>query len=206
MHALVTGFEPFGGDNVNASYEAVRRLPDNIGSLLITTALLPTSYARAGTALEQAIARVRPDVVLCVGEASERAALNIERVAINVQHARIADNDGRQPVDVPVMPGGPAAYFATLPIKAIEEALVAAGLAAEISNSAGTFVCNHVFYGLMHFAVRNDAKFRGGFLHVPCLRGPAKSIGTTLPMTLDDIVRGVRIALETTHTQQPSPS
>ena len=198
MRALVTGFEPFGGDKINASYEAVRRLPDSIGLLDITKTLLPTSYARAGAALEQAIARASPDIVLCVGEASERPALNIERIAINVQDARIPDNDGAQPLDVPVVRGGPAAYFATLPIKAIEEALVAACLTAEISNSAGTFVCNHVFYSLLHLAARKDATFRGGFLHVPCLHKPAMGDNAASPMALDSIVRGIRIALETT--------
>ena len=199
MRALVTSFEPFGGDNINASYEAVRRLPVRIGALDITTAQLPTSYARAGAALEREIARVNPDIVLCVGEASERVALNIERIAINVQDARIPDNDGAQPLDVPVVAGGPAAYFATLPVRAILQALHAAGLAAEVSNSAGTFVCNRVFYGLMHFAAHNDAKFRGGFLHVPALRKQAAGNDVTSPMALDDIVRGIRIALETTH-------
>ena len=198
MRALVTGFEPFGGENINASYEAVRRLPDRIGSLAMTTAQLPTSYARAGAALEQAIARLNPDIVLCVGEASERAALNIERIAINMQDARIPDNDGAQPVDVPVVRGGPAAYFSTLPVTAIGEALRAAGLTAEISNSAGTFVCNHVFYRLLHLAARNKAKFRGGFLHVPCLHKQSMGNNAASPMVLEDIERGIRIVLETT--------
>ena len=203
MRALVTGFEPFGGAEVNASYEAVRRLPFRLGDLDITTAQLPTSYAHSGTALEREIARVRPDIVLCVGEAGERTALNIERVAINVQDARIADNDGRQPVGVPVVAGGPAAYFATLPVYAIAQALHAAGLAAEISNSAGTFVCNHVFYTLMRCSAKSTARFRAGFLHVPSVRAPAAADNATPSMTLDDIVRGIRIALETTQTHSP---
>jgi pyroglutamyl-peptidase len=199
MRALVTGFDPFAGADANASYEAVRRLPPRIGGLDITTAQLPTSYARSGAALEREIARVRPAIVLCVGEAGERTALNIERVAINVQDARIRDNDGRQPLDAPVVAGGPAAYFATLPIRTIEEALRTAGLAVEISNSAGTFVCNHVFYTLMHFSTTSAAKFRAGFFHVPSLRGQTTGKTAVAPMTLDDIVRGIRIALETSH-------
>ena len=205
MRALVTGFEPFAGAGVNASYEAVRRLPFRSGALDITTAQLPTSYARSAAALEREIARAQPDIVLCVGEAGERTALNIERVAINVQDARVADNDGNRPVDVPVVAGGPAAYFATLPVNAILKALRAAGLAAEISNSAGTFVCNHVFYTLMHFGAHTAAKFRAGFLHVPSLRNEGMSSNATSPMALDDIVRGLRIALEVAQTPVLKP-
>ena len=198
MRALVTAFEPFGGDHVNTSYEAVRRLPARNGGLDITTALLPTSYARASAVLEQEIARLTPHIVLCTGEASGRHALNIERIAINVQDARIPDNDGAQPHDTPVVPGGPTAYLATLPIKSIAAALCADGLATEISNSAGTFVCNHVFYGLMHCATRNQEKFCGGFLHVPCLGRQAAGNVIASTLSLDDIVRGILIALEAT--------
>ena len=196
MCALVTGFEPYRGEDVNASLEAVRRLPARIGALEVTTAELPTSYARSLALLDNAIARVRPEIVLCVGQAGDRVALCVERVAINVQDARIADNDGAQPVDVPVVAGGPAAYFATLPVKAIEAALRAAQLPAEVSNSAGTFVCNHVFYGLMHLAATKNQGFRGGFLHVPCLPQQAAREGNSSPMALDDIVRGIGIVLE----------
>ncbi len=200
MRALVTGFEPFAGASVNASYAAVRRLPPRIGALDLTTAQLPTSYARSGAALEQEIARVRPDIVLCVGEAGERTALCIERVAINVQDAHIADNDGRQPLDMPVVAGGPAAYFTTLPLKAIEAALRTSGLPVEVSNSAGTFVCNHVFYTLMHFGAIHAAKFRAGFLHVPGVHGPATDTRHAATMALDDIVRAIRITLEVAQT------
>ncbi len=150
MKALVTGFEPFGGESVNAALEAVRRLPKSIGALEIVTATLPTSYARSLPALEDAIARARPEIVLCVGQAGERAALCVERVAVNVQDAEIADNDGARPVDQPVVAGGPAAYLATLPVRAAVAGLRAEELPAQLSMSAGTFVCNHVFYGLMH--------------------------------------------------------
>jgi pyroglutamyl-peptidase len=192
LRALVTGFEPFGGDGVNASFAAVRRLPPRIATLDITTAQLPTSYARAGAALIHEIERTKPALVLCVGEAHERTALNIERIAVNMQDARLEDNDGAQPIDRPVVAGAPAAYFATLPVRAMHAALGAAELPSVISNSAGTFVCNHVFYTLMHYAATADAKFRGGFLHVPSWRDAG-----TPAMALDDIVRGIVIALET---------
>jgi pyroglutamyl-peptidase len=173
----------------------VRRLPARIGTLEIATATLPTSYSRSLPALEAAIARARPELVLCVGQAGERAALCVERVAVNIQDARIPDNDGAQPADTPVVAGGPAAYLATLPVRAAVAALHAEALPAELSMSAGTFVCNHVFYGLMHLAATRGHAFRGGFLHVPCLPQQAPAGAPTL--ALEEIVRGICIVLET---------
>ena len=193
MKALVTGFEPFGGEKINASLEAVRRLPANIGAIEIVTAALPTSYARSLPALEAAITRARPDIVLCVGQAGERAALCVERVAVNLQDAEIADNDGAHPVDTPVVAGGPTAYIATLPVRAIVAALRAEELPAQLSMSAGTFVCNHVFYGLMHVAANRGHAFRGGFLHVPRLPHAVRNAPS---MALDDIVNGIGVVLE----------
>lgn len=195
MKVLVTGFDPFGGERVNASLEAVRRLSARIGALEIATATLPTSYGRSLPALEAAIARAGPELVLCVGQAGERAALCVERVAVNIQDARIPDNDGAQPTDTPVVAGGPAAYLATLPVRAAVAALHAEALPAELSMSAGTFVCNHVFYGLMHLAATRGHAFRGGFLHVPCLPQQAPAGAPTL--ALEEIVRGICIVLET---------
>lgn len=197
MRVLVTAFEPFGGDDVNASLEALRRLPSRIGGLEIATALLPTSFARASGALRDAIATARPEVVLCVGETGERAGLCVESVALNVQDARIPDNDGAQPLGVPVVAGGPAAYCATLPARTCVAALRAAGLPAEVSYSAGTFVCNHVFYGLMHFAATAAHPVRAGFLHVPLLPQQAARRVAAQSMTPDDTARGIVIVLET---------
>jgi pyroglutamyl-peptidase len=193
VKALVTGFDPFGGEAVNASFEGVRRLPSRLGHLEIATAQLPTSYARALVALEAAINEAGPQIVLCVGQAEDRAALCVERVAVNVQDARIPDNDGARPSDTPVVAGGPAAYLATLPVRAAVAALHAAELPAEISMSAGTFVCNHVFYGLMHLAALRAQPFCGGFLHVPRL---PQQPGNASAMALDDIVRGIVVVLE----------
>ncbi|HKA39448.1 MAG TPA: pyroglutamyl-peptidase I [Burkholderiales bacterium] len=194
MRALVTGFDPFGGGRVNASLEAVRRLPARIGTFDIVTAVLPTSYARSIPALKAAIRDARPAIVLCVGEAGDRSQLSVERVAVNLQDARIPDNDGAAPADRPVVRGGPAAYFATLPVRKMVAALRAAELPAELSSSAGTFVCNHVFYGLMRVAATARRSFRGGFLHVPCL---TRQHGTAAPsMALDDIVRGILICVD----------
>jgi pyroglutamyl-peptidase len=192
MKALVTGFDAFGGDAINPSYEAVRRLPPRVGGLAVVTAELPTSFARAPRKLRTLLAREQPDIVLCVGLAAERVALGIERVAVNLCHARIADNDGRQPVDKPVIARGPAAYFSTLPVVETVKALQRAGLRAEMSLSAGAFVCNHVFYSLMHEAAKRKGEkclVRAGFVHVPAL--PPE--GTEL--ALAGLVRGLEIVL-----------
>jgi len=193
MKALVTGFDPFGGAALNASSEAVRRLPSRIGRLEITAVQLPTSFARAPAVLLEAVTAVHPALVLCVGEARDRNALCVERVAVNIQDARIPDNDGAKPVDAPVVSGGPSAYLSTLPVRAAAAALNAAELPAEISMSAGTFVCNHVFYHLMHLAALRGQPFRGGLLHVPGLPG-GQSSGSV--MTLESITQGISVVLE----------
>lgn len=195
MRALVTGFEPFGGNALNASQEAVCRLPSRLGTIDIEIAILPTSYARAGSALKAAIARARPGLVLCVGEAWDRAALNVERIAVNARDARLPDNDGAQPRNQPVVPGAPAAYFSTLPVGEIVDALTAAGLPAVLSDSAGTFVCNHVFYWLMHLAATRRPHLAAGFLHVPCLPQQAR-VPDAPSLPLEDTVRGIMIALD----------
>jgi len=200
MKALVTGFEPFGGDNVNPSEEAVRRLPRRLGNLQIFTVTLPATFADSLVELAKAIERIEPEIVLCVGLAGGRSALSLERVAINVQDARIADNDGAQPIDEPVVAGGPAAYLTGLPVKAAVAALRAAGLPAEVSNSAGTFVCNHTFYGLMHLAA--GRRIRGGFLHIPYLPAMVVSQKGVPSMALADVVRGVETILEITATHE----
>jgi pyroglutamyl-peptidase len=193
MQALVTGFEPFDGDRVNPSSAALPRLPARLGELAVATRVLPCVFGRARAAMDAAIGETRPDIVLAVGLAGGRAELSLERVAVNVDDARIPDNDGNRPIDRPIVAGGPAAYFATLPIKAAVAALREAGLPAAVSNSAGTFVCNHVFYGLMHRA----RAFRAGFLHVPYLPGQAARYRNMPSLALDDVVRGIGIVLAT---------
>jgi pyroglutamyl-peptidase len=195
MRALVTGFDAFGGEKVNPSSMAVSRLRRRTGNLTIHTAVLPTSYARSAIALRGAIHEMRPDIVLCVGQAGGRSELSLERVAINIQDARIRDNDGKQPIDRPVVREGPAAYFSSLPIKACVAELRRAGLPAAVSNSAGTFVCNHIFYALMDMAGRHGLSFRGGFLHIPYLPEQAARLGDQPSMSVDDIVRAIEIVL-----------
>ncbi|GAA3413117.1 pyroglutamyl-peptidase I [Paenibacillus hodogayensis] len=196
---LVTGFEPFGGDRTNAAWEAVKRLSDfkPIGAE-ITVMQIPTVFGRSVEALKQAIRDHRPDVVICIGQASGRKEITPERVAINIDDARIPDNDGQSPIDEPIVPEGPAAYWSTLPIKAVVREMRASGIAAAVSNSAGTFVCNHVFYGLAHLIATECPRMRGGFIHVPLIPEQAEA-GRDLPnMPLESIVRGLAIAIETT--------
>lgn len=165
---LLTGFEPFGGETTNPSWTAAR----GAAALLeaegheVAAAELPCVFGDAIAVLQAALAEHRPELVLCAGQAGGRARISLERIAINCDDARIPDNAGNAPVDEPVVPGGPAAYFSTLPVKAALAALGSAGIPAEVSQTAGTYVCNHVFYGLMH-ALRLVPGARGGFVHVP---------------------------------------
>ncbi|MBI3197552.1 MAG: pyroglutamyl-peptidase I [Rhodospirillales bacterium] len=195
MKALVTGFDAFGGEAVNPSSLAVGRLRKRVGGIVVHTAELPTSYAHSANVLRAAIEKARPDIVLCVGQAGGRTELCLERVAINVQDARIRDNDGKQPIDRPVVKDGPAAHFATLPIKACVAEMRKAGLPAAVSNTAGTFVCNHIFYALMEIAAGHPIPMRG-FLHIPYVPEQAARLGGAPSMALDDIVRGIEIILE----------
>jgi pyroglutamyl-peptidase len=201
MKALVTGFDPFGGESVNPSLEAIRRLPARLEGLRIVTQRLPSTFDDSLPELYAAIEREAPDIVLCTGEAGSRLELSPERVAINVRDARIPDNGGAQPVDVPVIEGGPAAYFTTLPIKAAVREMREAGLPVAVSNSAGTFVCNHVFYGLMHYAATRGAPFRGGFMHVPYLPEQAARHPKSPSMAVETIVRGIEIFLHVAATR-----
>ena len=189
---LLAGFEPFGGAAENPSQQVALALAGtHVAGHPVRALVLPTTFGGAVPALQAALARERPALVLCLGQAGGRAAVSIERVAINVVDARIADNAGAQPVDQPVAADGPAAYFSSLPIKAQHAALQAAGLPSEVSNTAGTFVCNQVFYALMH-ALREQPAVRGGFVHLPWLPGQGNP-----SLALEDMVRAVRVLLAT---------
>jgi pyroglutamyl-peptidase len=195
---LLTGFDAFGGEALNPSWLAVQALQGRrVAGHRIVAAQLPTVFDASRQRLEALLRQHRPGLVICTGQAGGRAALSLERVAINVDDARIPDNAGAQPVDTPVVAAGPAAYFSTLPIKAMRAALERAGLPAEVSQTAGTFVCNHVFYALMHAlaTVRGLRQTRGGFLHVPWL--PEQG---TPSMPLEQMVAGLRVALRTALT------
>ncbi|TNF60358.1 MAG: pyroglutamyl-peptidase I [Burkholderiales bacterium] len=192
-HVLVTGFDPFGGSPLNPSWLAVRALHrQQVLQRHVVAVRLPTEFGLARRVLDTWLDQLRPELVVCVGQAGGRGAICLERVAINVDDAPIPDNAGAQPVDRPVVADGPAAYFSTLPIKAMRAALLAQGLPAEVSQTAGTFVCNHVFYGLMHrLATQPGLRHtRGGFVHVPWLPEQGQP-----HLPLQDIVRGLGVLL-----------
>ena len=191
---LVTGFDAFGGDAVNPSWLVAQALDgETLQGHRLIAAQLPTEFEASRKLLVKLMRQHKPTLVLCLGLAGGRACLSLERIAINVQDARIADNAGAQPIDMPIVERGPAAYFSTLPIKTMLQTLTAAAIPAEVSQTAGTFVCNHVFYALMDVLKKQGAtsKTRGGFVHVPYL------LEQGLPcMPLDTMVRGLRAAIE----------
>lgn len=190
---LLTGFEPFGGETLNPSWLAVKALHGRkmLGRTVVA-AQLPTVFDASLSVLNRLLREHQPELVVCVGQAGGRNALSLERVAINVNDAPIADNAGARPIDTPVVRRAPVAYFSSLPIKAMLAALQKEGVRAEVSQTAGTFVCNHVFYGLMRTLATHQGlrQTRGGFVHVPWL--PEQG---TPGMALDEIVRGLRVAL-----------
>ncbi|WP_243042057.1 pyroglutamyl-peptidase I [Dyella sedimenti] len=197
---LLTGFTPFGEDTVNPSWEAVRVLHDQrIGGHRVVSRLLPTAFEASRRELERAVAELAPAILLGVGQAGGRSRLSIERVAINVQDARLPDNDGAQPIDEPVLAGGPAAYFSTLPVKAMLAALHAQGVPAEVSNTAGTYVCNHLAYLMLHHAAARPST-RAGFIHIPYLPAQAARLAGAPSMALEDVVHGLTVAMHAAAT------
>lgn len=195
---LLTGFEPFGGETLNPSWEVARALTGElIGSVRVQSLQLPCVFAQAPQVLQAAIAKLSPQAVLCLGQAEGRSEVTPERVAINIMQARIPDNAGAQPQEESVVPDGPAAYFTGLPLTRIVQRLRELDIPASISNSAGTFVCNQVFYGLQHTWGRSDR--RSGFVHLPCLPEQAARMAMSPPcpsLPLEVQVRAVREILQ----------
>lgn len=192
---LLCGFDPFGGETVNPSWEAVRSLRGRgIAGHRVAAVQLPTEFSGSLRVLRKALRETTPAIVLGVGQAGGRAQLSIERVAINLQDARIPDNAGAQPIDEPVIAGAPAAYFSTLPIKAMLEALQVHGLPAEISNTAGTYVCNHIAYAMLHLTAKKRG-VRAGFIHIPFLPAQVARRHGVASMAQADVERGLAVAL-----------
>ena len=195
MKILVTGFDPFGGEKVNPALEAVKSLPSEIHGAEVHWVAIPTVFYKAAEVLETAIVRFQPDAVLCIGQAGGRASLTPERVAINQDDARIPDNQGNQPIDTPIRLNGQAAYFSTLPIKAMVQAIKEEGLPATVSNTAGTFVCNHLMYQALYLADKKFPNMRAGFMHIPYMTEQVINKPNTASMNLTDIVRGIEAAI-----------
>ena len=189
---LITGFDPFGGETVNPSWEAVRLLPETVNGWRLAKRQIPTVFGKAAEAVLAAAEETRPDAILCIGQAGGRSAVTPEVVAINLREARIADNEGVQPQNEPVVPDAPAAYFASVPVREMVRAIGEAGITAALSYSAGTFVCNDLLYALLHRY--EGTAVRAGFLHVPFLPQQAKDGQPS--MELETIAAALRAAIE----------
>ena len=196
MKLLLTAFDPFGGGAINPALEAVKLVADKIGRFDIVKLEVPTVFRKSIDTVAKAIEEEKPDVVLCIGQAGGRFEITPERVAINVDDARIKDNEGNQPIDIKIFEDGENAYFTTLPIKAMVEAIREANLPAAVSNTAGTFVCNHLMYGVLYTLAKKYPHIKGGFTHVPFIPAQVARRTPVAPyMALEDIKRGLEAAI-----------
>lgn len=202
---LVTGFDPFGGERVNPSWEVVKLLGDlELSGAQILVRQLPCVFGKAIDALNAAIDEVHPEMVLCVGQAGGRSDFSVERVAINIDDARIPDNEGNEPVDAAIVADGPAAYFSSLPIKTIVNGLRESGIPASVSQTAGTYVCNHVMYGLMHrLAHPSCSVVKGSFIHIPYLPEQAAKHPGEPSMSVHTVLNALELTIAIAlHTEQ----
>ena len=194
MKLLLTAFDPFGGASINPAREALKLVADRVADVEIVKLEVPTVFGKSIAAVTAAIQQNRPDAVLCIGQAGGRYGLTPERVAINIDDASIPDNEGNQPMDAPIFEDGAPAYFSTLPIKAMVAAIREAGLPASVSNTAGTFVCNHLMYGVLYTLAKHYPGVQGGFMHVPFI--PSQTLQRPAPsMSCQDIARGIEAAI-----------
>ena len=192
MKLLLTAFTPFGGESINPALEAVKQVRDKVTNLDIIKLEVPTVFSESVKTVIDAMEKEKPDFVLCVGQAGGREGITPERIAINIDDARIPDNEGNQPIDRTIYPDGENAYFSNLPVKAMVEAIKKAGLTSSLSNSAGTYVCNHLMYGVLYHIDKIYKGMKGGFIHVPYI--PEQTVDKP-SMPLNDIVRGLEAAI-----------
>lgn len=196
MKVLITGFDPFGGENINPALEAVKLLPENIAGSEIIKLEIPTVFGKALEKIEEAIIKHNPNIVISVGQAGGRFGVTPERVAINLDDARIKDNEGNQPIDISIFEDGENAYFTNLPIKAMVKEMTEGGIPSSVSNTAGTFVCNHVMYGILYLADKKYPGIKGGFIHVPYIPGQVVTKPTMPSMSLTDISKGLELSIK----------
>lgn len=196
MKILVTGFDPFGEDKINPAIESVKKLPDEIKGVEIIKLEIPTVYMKSLEKIDEAIKEYNPDVILSIGQAGGRPDITVERVGINVDDYRIKDNEGNQPIDTKIYDDGENAYFSNLPIKAIVENIRKNNIPASISNTAGTFVCNHVLYGVQYLLDKKYPNKKSGFIHIPFLPEQVISRPNTPSMSISTIVKALTLALE----------
>ena len=196
MKILVTAFDPFGGEKINPALEAVKLLEDEIAGAEIVKLEIPTVFHKSAEVMRDKALEIKPDMILCIGQAGGRFAITPERVAINQDDARIEDNEGNQPIDVEIQADGASAYFATLPIKAMVEKIKAAGVPAAVSNTAGTFVCNHIMYNALYLAEKELDGIQAGFIHVPFIPEQVVDKPEEPAMSLADMAKGLTAAIE----------
>ncbi len=196
MKVLITGFDPFGGESINPAWEAVKLLPDEIAGAQIVKLQIPTVVNKSIQKIYDSICAEKPDIVLSIGQAGGRFAVTPERVAINITDARIPDNEGNQPIDVPIFEDGDAAYFSNLPVKAMVQAIKDAGYPSVLSNTAGTYICNHVMYGILYYIQKEFPNIRGGFIHVPYAASQVVNKPATPSMSLADIAASIEAAVK----------
>lgn len=197
MKVLITGFDPFGGEKINPAWEAVKKLPEKIDDIEVIKVQIPTVFKKSANELFAAIDRVNPDVVICVGQAGGRFDISIERVGINIEDGRIPDNEGYQPIDTKIFEDGENAYFTSLPIKAMVHDMQNEGIPASVSNTAGTYVCNHLMYSLLYYLNKKGlTNVRGGFIHVPFIPEQVIDKKNTPYMSLDVIAKGLEIGIK----------
>ena len=191
---LLTGFEPFHKSNQNPSQEIVKEIAQDALLSQVQTLVLPVEFGRAAEILCKKIVEIQPDVVICLGQAEGRSAITPEQVAINIDDARIPDNSGNQPNDNPIVAGGPDAYFSTLPTKKLIEVIEESGAPASLSLSAGTFVCNHVFYAVQHFC--RDKNIQSGFIHVPLMESQKDEFPGLPTLNQEVLVKGIKAVIK----------
>lgn len=196
MKILVTGFDPFGGESTNPALEAVKKLPETILDAVIIRLEIPTVFKKSAEVVKEAMIKHQPDVVVNIGQAGGRFSVTPERVAINVDDARIPDNEGNQPIDEVIQPTGQAAYFTQLPVKAMVQRMKDAGFPGSVSNTAGTFVCNHIMYQVQYLIDTQFPNVKAGFIHVPFITAQVVDKPNQPSMSLDDIVQSLEKALE----------
>lgn len=197
MKVLLTGFDPFGGESINPALEAVKLVADKIGDVEVVKLEVPTVFYKSIETVDKKIEEVKPDVVLCIGQAGGRFDITPERVAINVNDARIKDNEGNQPLEGAIFEDGAPAYFTNLPFKAMVAKIREAGIPASVSNTAGTFVCNHLMYGVLYLADKKYPGLRGGFIHVPFIpEQVAKRPAPAPSLSVDVIAKGLEEAIK----------
>ena len=196
MKVLITGFDPFGGENINPALEAVKLLPETVAGAQVIKLEIPTVFGKSLQKIEEAMELYNPDIVISIGQAGGRLQITPERVAINIDDARIKDNEGNQPIDVKIYEDGEPAYFSNLPIKAMVEEVKNGGIPAAVSNTAGTFVCNHVMYGVLYLIDKKYPNVKGGFIHVPYIPSQTLDKPDKGAMNINDIAKGLELCIK----------